>query len=119
MSDDIPERGDNFELVSEPWLDRVLQAFDMSRATHSTHGNHRVTLGVDYEVQSSDDHACRDAINPRWMPNDGEWWHSYDNVTRLGRHLADVLGVSAERLQGYYETPWRFVDEWRELDDAS
>lgn len=50
---------------------------------------------------------------------DSEWFKDYDNVTRLGRHLASVATiVDAEGMVKYFEKPWKWSGEWDEMIES-
>jgi hypothetical protein len=46
-----------------------------------------------------------------------EWFHTFDNVKTLGSALVDA-GLSAGRLQSYYEKPWAWTREWEALQTS-
>lgn len=53
---------------------------------------------------------------PNPFPYDHHEWHeTYDNVTRLGRHLVKEFSFNATELQAYYEKPWKWAKEWDDL----
>ncbi len=81
----------------------------MDSHTHSTHRDHQVQLGLDHEIQDGTD--WMDEISMPLAPDD-RWWACYFNIVRLGRVL-QRHGWRARALQAYYESPWRFDNEWR------
>ena len=48
-----------------------------------------------------------------------KWFDFKVNVTLLGFHLVEDLGYNAEQLQHYYEKPWKWSEEYFELQKCS
>jgi hypothetical protein len=45
-------------------------------------------------------------------PEHFDFCENYDNVTALGRWLCDELHFDGPSLQGYYEKPWKYRDQY-------
>lgn len=45
-------------------------------------------------------------------PSRFDWHGSYDNVKGLGRWLQSSVGFTAEELQSYYESPYRWSEQF-------
>lgn len=44
-----------------------------------------------------------------------DWITDYDQLTRLGSWLIEHWNFTAEELQSYYEKPWKWDDEYRDM----
>lgn len=56
--------------------------------------------------------ACREQLTGQSI--DG-WHETYSNVTALGRWLLNRRCFDEVDLQRYYESPWNWTDEYREM----
>ena len=43
------------------------------------------------------------------------WHESYDNVVSLGKYLFHEKNFTAEQLIWYFEKPWKWQDEYKEM----
>jgi hypothetical protein len=51
-----------------------------------------------------------------WLIKDNaEWFRDYSNVVQLGEWLADNWFTELVELQRYYAAPWKWTEEWNEL----
>lgn len=40
------------------------------------------------------------------------WYEIHGNLLRVGRHLVDVEGMTAEELLYFFEKPWKWSDTY-------
>ncbi len=51
-------------------------------------------------------------IELRMPAQEQDWAGDYQNVKSLGRWLVSELAFDSEQLQGYYDKPWNWNDEY-------